>query len=353
MADGAEVHGLGLLLQLDSDLRRFADRAREVLERVRQESERAAEIIADGLADRQDEVRCCQDELEEARYELRQARADEDGDVAGARRAVAEAEDRLAAAEAARDEVRHWQDQLAATAADYERQARQLETLVTDDAAQAAGSLRARLAELERYVGESAADGAGLVPSSAAGGATVPAVTVVGSPQGSRSFQRYQSSGTCAVVAQQMVLLKHTGIDHGEAALLDEAVTQGWAEPEGGTLAPHRGRLLEAHGVPINRWFNGEATLDTLREELQQGHDVIVSGDAEPLYGPGYSGSHALWVTGLELRGGVPARVFVQDSNEGAPTSYPIDVFMTAWEGSRPNARTMISTRSAAAERQV
>jgi len=158
---------------------------------------------------------------------------------------------------------------------------------------------------------------------------------IVGNPERDKQYFHWQKRGdSCAIVAQEGVLQKHTGIDFGEETLAKEAREHGWYD--GGTAPDDVGKLLELHGAPVQRWENG-ADLKTLKDQVSQGHDVIVSVSARDLWNdpsiPQRAG-HALWVTGVETdANGNVTGIRTNDSgrSDGAGIRYDVETFQRAW----------------------
>jgi len=161
---------------------------------------------------------------------------------------------------------------------------------------------------------------------------------IIGDPIRDTQFYREQERGqnTCALVAQEGVIAKHTGHDPGEIALKQEANRNGWYT-EQGTEWPHVGKLLETHGIPVNRWEH--ADFNILQNELSKGNDVIVGVDTGKyrLDDRYKKKGHALWVTGIKVDAeGNTQGVFLNDSGfkdiDGGGF-VPIEVFKNAWDG--------------------
>ena len=171
---------------------------------------------------------------------------------------------------------------------------------------------------------------------------------IVGTPERDARYLHEQTGETCATVAQEGILEKHAGVDHGEKALAQEAHENGWTDESGGTFPDHVGDLLDKHGVPTQRWLDGSADLNTVRNELAQGHDVIAGVDAGELYRDAdkVGAGHAVWVTGVEVGpDGQATRVFVNDSNFPEPQVHDARTFQKAWDA---GDRLMVATRQAA-----
>ncbi len=174
---------------------------------------------------------------------------------------------------------------------------------------------------------------------------------IIGTPEQDARYLHRQTGETCATVAQEGIIEKHSGVDYGEGALAQEALEQGWTDEDGGTSPECVGNLLENHDIPTQRWLDGSADLDTLKNELAQGNDVIVGVDAGDFYqDPALinSGGHAVWVTGLEVdTDGDISNVIVNDSNAPEPQVHDVQTFQNAWDGAD---RLMVATRQNAPE---
>ncbi len=167
---------------------------------------------------------------------------------------------------------------------------------------------------------------------------------IIGTPEQDAQYLHQQTGETCATVAQEGIIEKQTGVDYGEKALAQEAYENGWTDADGGTYPDCIGNLLENHEVPTQRWLDGSADLSTLKNELAQGHDVIVGVDAGEFYqDAGLLGSgHAVWVTGVENNAqGDVSRVIVNDSNFTDPQVHDIAIFQNAWDS---GGRLMVAT---------
>jgi hypothetical protein len=175
-----------------------------------------------------------------------------------------------------------------------------------------------------------------------------PERAIIGTPDYDAQFHHLQHRRTCATVAQQGIIEKHTGIDHGEEALAQVAFKEGWAKADGRTYTDCVGNLLDEHGIPTQRWLDGSANLDVLKRELAYGHDVIVGVDSGELY-QDYEmldKGHVVWVTGLELDAdGQVTKAFVNDSNSPPRQEYDSLTFKNAWDAS---SREMVSTQHSA-----
>lgn len=177
-----------------------------------------------------------------------------------------------------------------------------------------------------------------------------PETQVVGSPGHDAQFWHEQRYGdTCAIAVQNGILEKHTGEEWTEEALREEAQENGWYAPGHGTKQPDLGKLLDAHDVPTTH--RSRAGLESLRNELEQGHDVMAAVDAGYLWkDPSAIGEgHAVWVTGLEIdQTEQVAGVFLNDTGNpdiGAGGRVPAEDFRRSWA---QRANSMVSTQDAA-----
>jgi hypothetical protein len=143
-------------------------------------------------------------------------------------------------------------------------------------------------------------------------------------------------SGTCAVVAQEMIIYKFTGEDPGENTCLEVALDNGWFNEGGGTTWEDVGKIVDYYGIDIHK--STDNTLDDLADELDQGHGVIVGVEAEVLWfdsPPMGFANHAICVTGYErTEDGKIAGVWVNDSGspDGQGHFYDAATFQDAFE---------------------
>ena len=162
---------------------------------------------------------------------------------------------------------------------------------------------------------------------------------------------------SCAIHAQYQVL-KDFGYDGTVDDLKQEAIDNGWYNPDAGTNLCDVGKLLEQHGVACDMYADCNAF--NLVNELAQGKRVIVSVDSGELWADsplnklfesiedavGVSGAdHAVVVSGLDMSDPDNPMVTLTDSGSGhAAISYPLDQFTDAW---RDGNCTMWVTREA------
>lgn len=173
-----------------------------------------------------------------------------------------------------------------------------------------------------------------------------PAPKVFGSFEevGENPFVKQEGESSCAVKSQQLILEKF-GIEIPESELTMEAEVHGWFDPMSGTSPQDVGKLLEIHGVDVNRFT--DANVFTLQNELCQGHQVIVSVDSGELwYGLDRqdAADHALIVSNIDTTDVANPKVVLTDPGTGYVQSYPWNHFADAWED---GGCFMVSTKNA------
>lgn len=149
---------------------------------------------------------------------------------------------------------------------------------------------------------------------------------------------------TCAIKSQQLILNSY-GIDVTEDLLRIEAYENGWYYPGNGTPVEHVGDLIEAHGIQVER--NSGATIDDLRTETAQGHNVIVGIDSGELWNKGIDetledfiygpqADHALLVSGFAINPITGSEnILLTDPGTGELfANYPVERFEDAWDDS-------------------
>lgn len=160
---------------------------------------------------------------------------------------------------------------------------------------------------------------------------------------GENPFIEQEGESSCAVKCQQLILEKF-GIEIPESELALEAEAHGWFDPVGGTFPQDVGKLLEIHGIEVNRFT--DANVFTLQNELCQGHQVIVSVDSYELYGLDMqdAADHALIVSNIDTTDVANPKVVLTDPGTGYVQSYPWSHFADAWEDGNC---FMVSTKNA------
>jgi hypothetical protein len=166
-------------------------------------------------------------------------------------------------------------------------------------------------------------------------------VDVIGDPSAAPDWIGQTTDFTCAVVSQQMIL-QQFGIDVSEAELVFDSVTNGWITDQG-TSMEDAGALLEHYGIPTHVGYGGG--IESLLNELAQGHKVIVGVDSGEMWGTDAPFSdwfnpegadHAIVISGIDVADPQNIKVIVNDpgSPDGAGRIYPLDEFMEAWNDS-------------------
>ena len=148
---------------------------------------------------------------------------------------------------------------------------------------------------------------------------------------------------TCAIRSQE-IILHDFGIDVSEDQLRQEAMTQGWYTPGGGTPEDDVGKLLELHGVGVTRYDH--ANIYNLVSDLSAGKRIIVGVDSGELWHPGTMEhledsvlgdrpDHALIVAGVDTTNPDDVKVILTDPGTGhVAKEYPLAQFMDAWKDS-------------------
>jgi hypothetical protein len=178
-------------------------------------------------------------------------------------------------------------------------------------------------------------------------GANIPGI--LGNPVDQLPVWHQQThDDTCAIVSQEFIIHSLTGHDIPENVLVREAIDHGWYTPGGGTSADNVGKLLELHGIHVDR--ENKATMTNLIDKLNNGQEVIVGVNAEDIWYhgtsqdpllhypgiPGQQANHAVEVIGIDNRD--PQHPMVILNDPGAPNGQgeevPLDVFEAAWSAS-------------------
>jgi hypothetical protein len=169
---------------------------------------------------------------------------------------------------------------------------------------------------------------------------------------------------TCAIAAQEFILNAVTGQHLSEEQLTQKAEKKGWYRVEGitGTLTYDVGKLLEAHGIPVQRSENHynynlkqpvdimEKRLLDLMEKLEQGEKVLVVVNSDEIWNqqdtplnetrgmPGQRADHAVQVIAISFEDSDPhnSTVILNDSGipDGEGFRVSAEQFLNAWEDS-------------------
>lgn len=182
---------------------------------------------------------------------------------------------------------------------------------------------------------------------------------VIGSPGDDIEHWHEQThDDTCAVVSQEFILESLTGEEFDENELRQEAIDNGWYTPGGGTPLGAMGKLLEAHGIEVEREYG--ASIDDIEGKLESGEKVMVAIDAHETWNagtddaqddllgdvggfPGQDVNHAVEVIGVDRSDPENPMVILNDPGhpDGRGMMVPLDEFMGAWEDS---GNYMVST---------
>lgn len=157
---------------------------------------------------------------------------------------------------------------------------------------------------------------------------------------------------TCAIKAQQ-IILEQNGISVSEDQLVQEAIDHGWYYPGSGTSVSDVGKLLELHGLEVERYVNG--SIEDLADSISNGNAVLIGVDSGELWnnGPweeledwilGPQADHALIASGVvvnPLNGN--QEILLTDPGTGEVAhSYDVDTFLDAWEDSNNFMLTVV-----------
>jgi uncharacterized protein YvpB len=157
---------------------------------------------------------------------------------------------------------------------------------------------------------------------------------VHGEPMAEIEYHQVQP-GTydCAPTSVAMLLSEITGQPIDASSVVDAAWDMGIMHENG--MAPTGCEaLLESYGVDADLQ---QGSIDTLRTALDEGRDVIITLDADDLYGNGDApfaddvvSGHAVVLTGIDDEAGL---VYVNDPGfpDGAGVAIPIEQFEDAW----------------------
>ncbi|WP_157872170.1 hypothetical protein [Streptomyces silaceus] len=161
-------------------------------------------------------------------------------------------------------------------------------------------------------------------------------------------WHEQQSADTCAVVGQEFLIDRFTGVDHTEEELVAVAEAHDWYRPGGGTPMDDVGNLLEFYGVPVER-TQGES-LESLESSLAEGAGVLVAVDSDEILAadaqaqeladvagiPGQGADHVVQVIGVDRSDPGNLQVILNDPGrpDGAGLAVPERDFLAAWQDS-------------------
>jgi hypothetical protein len=159
-------------------------------------------------------------------------------------------------------------------------------------------------------------------------------------------WHQQEAPDTCAVVSQEFLIDRFTGVDHTEAELVEVAEANQWYQPGAGTTEDDVGKLLEHYGIPVERSHGG--SLADVESALDSGAGVLVSVDSDEIWNagaedyeladamgiPGAGADHVVQVIGVDRSDPADPRVVLNDpgSPDGAGLSVPEGDFVNAWQ---------------------
>ncbi|MBD3884718.1 hypothetical protein IFO70_23560 [Phormidium tenue FACHB-886] len=163
-----------------------------------------------------------------------------------------------------------------------------------------------------------------------------------GDPLTDQYYWRQQSGqASCAVVAQISVYQSLTGNYISEQTACNYAQSQGWFNPQTGTLPNNVGKILNTLGISTTQSYN--ATLYNIAVALSEGDKPIVGVDANEIWNPKRdqygnaveqtNAGHAVWVTGIDRRSDGSYNVILNDSGISYGRSEVVSYrdFYNAW----------------------
>jgi hypothetical protein len=177
---------------------------------------------------------------------------------------------------------------------------------------------------------------------------------VVGPIEDLSLWHEQATNYTCAVVSQEFILEALTGQEFTEEQLAQEAMDQGWLSEAGGTPMDDMGKLLELHGIGVERTV--DTSLEDLVSELETGNKVMVAVDSDEVWTagqdffadeladmldypgaiPGQGANHAVEVVGVDTSDPDHPMVILNDPGhpQGQGLMMPAEEFIDAWADS-------------------
>jgi len=171
--------------------------------------------------------------------------------------------------------------------------------------------------------------------------------TVHGDPEGALdSYHTQEYADTCAIACQIDIIEDLIGKNYDESMLRSLATELDYYTPGEGTPPDYVGALLEMAGIETENHY--EASLDDLREWLDQGESIIVGVDGVEIWEPAFlqdlrladlwdmpEAGHAVRVTGIEdnpVTGEVTVILNDPGVEDGAGGRVLADDFLDAWK---------------------
>ena len=136
----------------------------------------------------------------------------------------------------------------------------------------------------------------------------------------------------CTIQCEAYVL-KHHGIDCSVEELLEVAKENHWIH-RAGTPLKDIGNLLEHNGLHVTRKY--DATIDDIKEALNNGSGVVVAVDNDKLYperpDEEDATNHAIVVTGIDSDA---ENITIYDPENFVEVDIRLSLFINAWKESR------------------
>jgi LysM repeat protein len=156
---------------------------------------------------------------------------------------------------------------------------------------------------------------------------------VHGSPTVAHDYWFHQQKEDCVPASVTQVLSEVVGHPVSEQDVLDRMTALGETLPTDKAGVPflHAEELLQSFGVDCH--YQHQASVDDLKQYLDQGRSVIVSVDPDPIWYPGQPDQgegHAVMITAIDETTGM---VTLDDtgSPQGNEEQVPLDQFEHAW----------------------
>jgi len=159
--------------------------------------------------------------------------------------------------------------------------------------------------------------------------------SIHGDPMADIEYHQAQvGPNDCLPTSAAMVLTEVLGHEVPQGDLVDLANEMGLLGPTGMTIDGGV-QLLEHYGVEAEA---SSGTMDSLRESLDAGDQVIIGLDSDDLYGEGDApfaddlvAGHAVVITGIDDEAGL---VYINDPGfpDGAGVAISIEAFEDAWQ---------------------
>ena len=143
---------------------------------------------------------------------------------------------------------------------------------------------------------------------------------------------------TCGIVSAEMIM-DMFGLDISESQLVYEATAKGLLSDNGMSLNGIQ-EILQDHGINTQL---GTGDIDSLINELDQGHKIVIPLDSGEIWGEdsswedwkGERADHAVVLTGINMDSSIPT-VTLNDPGhpEGQAMTIDLDKFIDAWNDS-------------------